>query len=83
MTREFKVLVKKYDHGYVASGLGFNGAVAGEGDTYEEALADVTSAIHTAIDTFGEEALDAEFPLLDVSIAAVQRAELSAANERQ
>ena len=39
MTREFKVLVKKYDHGYVASALGFNGAVAGEGDTYEEALA--------------------------------------------
>ena len=72
MTREFKVLIKKYEHGYVASTLGFSGAVTGEGDTYEGALADVASAIHTAIDTFGEEVVDSEFPLLDAVVAEVR-----------
>ena len=32
----------------------------GEGDTYEEALADVKSAIKFHIDTFGKEALENE-----------------------
>lgn len=36
--------------------LGFKGVVVGEGDTYEEALVDVKSAIKFHIETFGNEA---------------------------
>lgn len=71
MGRSFHVIVKKYQHGYVAQAVGFRGAVVGEGDTREQAVADVTSAIRTAIESFGEEALDQEFPVLDVTVTEV------------
>ena len=71
MTRSFKVIVKKYQQGYVAQAVGFAGAVMGEGSTHEEALADVTSAIRTTLETFGEQSFDPEFPVLDVSVAEV------------
>jgi predicted RNase H-like HicB family nuclease len=45
------------------------GVVVGEGDTYEEALADVKSAIKFHIETFGEEALDEDTPVLEVFVA--------------
>lgn len=57
MERQFKVVVEKTSEGYVAYPLGLNGIVVGQGDTYEEALADVRSAIRFHIDTFGDEAL--------------------------
>ena len=47
-----KVIVEKHSDGYVAYPLGLKGVVVGEGDTYEEALADVRSAIRFHIDTF-------------------------------
>jgi predicted RNase H-like HicB family nuclease len=40
-----KVIVEKHSDGYVAYPLGLKGVVVGEGDTYEEALTDVRSAI--------------------------------------
>lgn len=55
--KRFKVIVERHPEGYVAYPLGLNGVVVGEGDTYEEALRDVTSAIRFHIDTFGSEAL--------------------------
>jgi predicted RNase H-like HicB family nuclease len=51
--REFKVIVEKHPDGYVAYPLGLQGVVVGEGDTYEEAVADVTSAIRFHVETFG------------------------------
>ena len=48
-----EIIVEKHADGYVAYPLGLNGVVVGEGDTYEEALADVKSAIQFHIDTFG------------------------------
>ena len=54
MVRQFKVVVEKHVDGYVAYPLGLKGVVVGEGDTYEEALADVNSAIAFHIETFGE-----------------------------
>ncbi len=56
--RQFKVIVEKHSDGYVAYPLGLKGVVVGEGDTYEEALADVKSAIVFHIETFGPEVLD-------------------------
>ena len=58
MLRQFKVVVEKHPDGYVAYPLGLKGVVIGEGDTYEEALADVKSAIAFHIETFGTEVLD-------------------------
>jgi predicted RNase H-like HicB family nuclease len=58
--RQFKVIVEKHLDGYVAYPLGLKGVVIGEGDTYEEALADVKSAIQFHIDTFGQEVFENE-----------------------
>jgi len=69
MTRQFKVIVEKHPDGYVAYPLGLKGIVVGEGDTYEEALADVKSAIRFHIETFGQEVLEEESPILEVFIA--------------
>ena len=67
--KQYKVIVEKYPDGYVAYPLGVKGIVVGEGDTYEEALADVKSAIHFHLETFGEESLDVEPPILEVFVA--------------
>lgn len=58
--RQFKVVVGKFADGYVAYPLGLLGVVVGEGDTYEEALADVKSAIQFHLETFGEEIFDSD-----------------------
>ena len=50
-----KIIVEKHVDGYVAYPLGLKGIVVGEGDTYEEALADVKSAIRFHLETFGPE----------------------------
>ena len=64
----YKVVVEKHADGYVAYPLGLRGVVVGEGDTYEDALADVTSAIRFHLESFGSEALDAESPVLEASL---------------
>jgi predicted RNase H-like HicB family nuclease len=53
MEKQFKIIVEKHPDGYVAYPLGLKGVVVGEGDTYEQALADVKSAIEFHIETFG------------------------------
>jgi predicted RNase H-like HicB family nuclease len=67
-TKQVKIILEKHSDGYVAYPVGLNGVVVGEGDTYEEALADVTSAIRFHIETFGDEALQAETPVLEVFV---------------
>jgi predicted RNase H-like HicB family nuclease len=52
MTKQFKIVVEKNEDGYIAYPLGIEGIVIGEGDTYEEALKDVKSAIKFHIETF-------------------------------
>ena len=56
--RQFKVIVEKHSDGYVAYPLGLKGVVVGQGDTYEQALADVNSAIRFHIETFGSDVLE-------------------------
>ncbi|HEX3071800.1 MAG TPA: type II toxin-antitoxin system HicB family antitoxin [Thermoanaerobaculia bacterium] len=51
-----KIIVEKHEDGFVAYAVGMNGAVAGEGDTYDDALADVRSAIRFHIETLGADA---------------------------
>ena len=64
-----KILVEKHPDGYVAYPLGIKGVVVGQGDTYEEALADVKSAIQFHIETFGGDALEIDPPLLEAFVA--------------
>ena len=67
--RQFKIIVEKHPEGYLAYPLGLKGVVVGEGDTYEEALADVASAIRFHIETFGNEVLEDDSPVLEAFIA--------------
>lgn len=53
MDKEFKVVIEKHTEGYVAYPLGLKGVIVGEGETYDEALTDVRSAIRFHIETFG------------------------------
>ncbi|MCJ7546352.1 MAG: type II toxin-antitoxin system HicB family antitoxin [Deltaproteobacteria bacterium] len=56
--RQYKIIVEKHPDGYVAYPLGIKGVVVGEGDTYEEALSNVKSAIHFHLDIFGADVLE-------------------------
>lgn len=67
--RQIKIIVEKHPDGYVAYPLGLKGAVIGEGDTYEAALADVKSAIQFHAESFGEEVLEIEPPVLEAFVA--------------
>jgi predicted RNase H-like HicB family nuclease len=68
--KNLKVIVEKHPDGYVAYPLGLKGVIVGEGDSYEEALADVKSAIRFHIQTFGKEAFNEEdSPVVEAFIA--------------
>jgi predicted RNase H-like HicB family nuclease len=67
--RQVKIIVEKHPDGYVAYPLGLKGIVVGQGDTYEEALSDVKSAIRFHIETFGREVLEVEPPVLEAFVA--------------
>ena len=67
--RPFKVIVEKHSDGFVAYPIGIKGTVVGQGDTYEEALADVNSAIRFYFETFGNDALDEDEQAIEVFIA--------------
>ncbi len=67
--RQYKIIIEKHPDGYVAYPLGLKGIVVGQGDTYEEALSDVKSAIRFHIETFGEAALEVEPPIIEAFIA--------------
>lgn len=67
--RQIKIIVEKHPDGYVAYPLGVKGVVVGEGDTYEEALADVKSAIKFHVATFGDQALSVDPPVLEAFVA--------------
>ncbi len=63
-----KLVIERHSDGFVSYPLGLKGVVVGQGDTYEEALADVRSAIDFHIETFGQEAFETDSPVLEVFI---------------
>ncbi|WP_373500949.1 type II toxin-antitoxin system HicB family antitoxin [Desulfococcus sp.] len=69
MTKAFKIIVEKHSDGYVAYPVGIKGVVVGEGYTYEDALADVKSAIRFHIETFGPDVIEDEEEVLAVFVA--------------
>jgi predicted RNase H-like HicB family nuclease len=56
--RPLKIIIERHDDGYVGYPLGLKGVIVGEGDTFDEALQDVKSAIKFHIETFGDESFD-------------------------
>jgi len=70
--KPFKIIVEKHADGYVAYPLGLKGVVVGEGDTYEQTMADVKSAIRFHIETFGKHVLDVESPVLEAFVAEAE-----------
>lgn len=66
--KQIKIVVERHPDGYVAYPLGLKGVVIGEGDSYEDAVADVTSAIRFHLETFGKDAIDSEAPVLEAFI---------------
>ena len=69
MVRQLKIIVEKHPDGYVAYPLGLKGVEVGQGDSYEDALANVRSAIKFHVDTFGFEVLPDDSPVLEAFIA--------------
>lgn len=72
--KTLKFIVEKHPDGFIAYPLGLKGVVVGEGDTYEAALADATSAASFHIESFGKEALGED----DVMEAFVTEAPITA-----
>lgn len=67
--RQFKIIVEKHPDGCVAYSLGLKGVVVGQGETYEEALSDIKSAIRFHIESFGSEMFNIDPPILEAFVA--------------
>jgi len=67
--RNVKIIVEKHEDGYVAYPLGLRGVVVGEGDSYQEALDDVKSAIKFHVESFGDQVLLGEPVVLEAFVA--------------
>jgi len=67
--RTFKVIVEKHPDEYVAYPLGVGRGVVGQGQTYDEALADVTSAIAFHLESFGQAEIEDDLDVLEAFVA--------------
>lgn len=72
--KRIRIVVEQHTDGFVAYPLGIRGVVVGEGETADEALTDVRSAIRFHIETFGPEVVDAESEVLDAFLLETELA---------
>ena len=72
MMKEFKVVVEKHHDGYVSYPLGLKGVIVSEGDTYDEALSNIKSAIKFHIETFGNSVFEEEEPVIEAFVAEAE-----------
>lgn len=72
--KRIKLVVEQHTDGYVAYPLGIKGVVVGEGDTAEQAIDDVQSAIRFHIETFGEDAVEPDSEVLDAFLSEMELA---------
>jgi predicted RNase H-like HicB family nuclease len=72
MQKQIKVIVEKHLDGYFAYPVGLKGVVVAQGDSYDEVLREIQSAIDFHIETFGKEVFEGEDIALDVFIAETQ-----------
>lgn len=67
--RSLKIIIEKHPDGYVGYPIGLKGVIVGEGDSYEEVLTDVKSAIQFHIQTFGSAVFEDDSPVLEAFVA--------------
>ena len=67
--REIKIIVEKHPDGYVAYPLGLKGVVVAQGDSYEEALSNVKSAIKFHAETFGKDVFEEGEQVIEAFVA--------------
>ena len=67
--KKYIIVVEKHSDGYVAYPLGgMKGVVIGQGDTEEEAMADVRGAIAFHVETFGSDAVEDDDPVIEATL---------------
>jgi hypothetical protein len=71
-TNRVKVIIERVEDGYIAYPLGMKGIVVGQGDSYHEALADVTSAICAHLSEFGPDCLQEASSAIEAFIAEAE-----------
>jgi predicted RNase H-like HicB family nuclease len=69
---KIKIIIEKHKDGYVGYPIGLNGIVVGQGDTYDEALGNVSSAIHFHQETFGLMRTNMEEAVLEAFVAETE-----------
>lgn len=67
--KDLKIIIEKHADCYVAYPLGIQGAVVGQGATYEEALTNVKSAIAFHAETFGPGVWENDDAVLEAFVA--------------
>ena len=67
-----KIIVEHHSDGYIAYPLGLKGVVVGQGDTYDQAVDDVKSAIRFHAETFGPDVFENDSPVLEAEVAEIQ-----------
>ena len=73
--RRFKIVVEEHSDGFIAYPLGLAGIVVGQGDTYDEAVADAKSAITFHIGSFGQEAFEDQSEVLQAFVTETELAD--------
>ena len=68
MTVILKLIVEEHDDGFVAYPLGLKGVVVADGDNYDEALANIKSAIAFHLETFRACTIDGGDKVLSVFV---------------
>ncbi|MEA2552020.1 MAG: hypothetical protein QOJ65_196 [Fimbriimonadaceae bacterium] len=64
-----KVIIEQHTDGFVAYPVGLKGVVVAEGDSYEEAVQNLESAIKFHVESFGEQAFQTEDRVIQVFVA--------------
>jgi predicted RNase H-like HicB family nuclease len=67
-----KIIIEKHKDGYIAYPLGLKGVVVGQGDTYNQVLDNVRSAIRVHGETFGPITTNVEEAVLEAFVAETE-----------
>jgi predicted RNase H-like HicB family nuclease len=72
MSRRVKLIITREEDGYVGYPIGLEGVVVAEGDSYEECLRELHSAVQFHVETFGPDVLPEDEEPREVFVAEVE-----------
>jgi predicted RNase H-like HicB family nuclease len=72
MPRRIKLIITREDDGYVGYPIGLKGVVVAQGESYEECLRELHSAIEFHVETFGPDVLPEEDEPREVFVAEAE-----------